>query len=195
VSKLRKTITPADVTVIIDTREQTPLDVSPLRSVTGTLATADYSIMGLEHMVAVERKSLPDFLACVGKERERFERECQRMLAYECRAIVVEATWRDIEAGEWLLRNRSKVSPQAALGSALGWIAQGIPVVMAGTHDRASQFVSRLLFTAARRRWRELQSFGESLRLVTGDSNERLLQSDLDGQPRQGSRDQEDAVG
>jgi ERCC4-type nuclease len=170
--KSRKHITPADVTVIIDTREQTPLDLAPLMSVTGTLTTGDYSIVGLEHMVAVERKSLPDFLACVGKERERFERECQRLLAYETKAIVVEATWRDIEAGEWLLRNRSKVSPSAALGSALGWIAQGIPVVMAGTHERASQFVSRLLFTAARRRWRELQSFGDSLRIVSNKGQE-----------------------
>lgn len=173
----RKLIHPTDVTAVIDTREQTPLDVSPLRSVTGTLATGDYSVLGLEHMVSVERKSLPDFLSCVGRERERFEREIQRLLGYECRAIVVEATWTEVEAGNWLLGMnhypwRSKVVPAAAVGSALGWIAQGIPVVMAGSHDRASQFVSRLLFTAARRRWNELQSFAGSLRLTSTDKGE-----------------------
>lgn len=162
----RKIITPSDVCAVIDTREQAPLTLEPLRSVIGTLTTGDYSVAGLEHMVAVERKSLPDFLACVGRERERFERECQRLIAYETRAIVVEATWSDLERGEWLLRNRSKVSAQAAIGSALGWIAQGIPVIMAGSHERASKFVSRLLFTAARRRWNELQSFADGLKLI-----------------------------
>ena len=102
-------------------------------------------------MVAIERKSLPDLLACVGVERERFDREVQRLLAYPVRAIVVESTWGQIEAGEW----RSKVTPPAAIGSILGWIASGLPVVMAGDHERAGQFVSRILCIAARRRWRE----------------------------------------
>jgi hypothetical protein len=47
------------------------------------------------------------------------------------------------------------VTPQAALGSVLGWIAQGVPIIMAGNHEQAGRYVSRLLFTAARRRWRE----------------------------------------
>jgi len=171
VNRPRKIIAPSDVCAVIDTREQTPLTLDPLRSVIGTLPTGDYSVHGLEHMVAVERKSLPDFLSCVGRERERFERECQRLIAYETKAIVVEATWTEIEAGNWLLGMnhyswKSKVQPAAAIGSALGWIAQGIPVIMAGSHDRASQFVSRLLFTAARRRWGELQSFADGLRLI-----------------------------
>lgn len=167
----RKIIQPSDVTAVTDTREQTPLNLSPLGSVTGTLSTGDYSVLGLEHMISIERKSLPDFLSCVGSNRDRFERELQRMLGYETRAIVVEASWAEIEAGLWIMNPnhykwKSKVQPNAALGSALGWIAQGIPVVMAGSHERCSQFVSRLLFTAARRRWNELQSFAGSLRLT-----------------------------
>jgi DNA excision repair protein ERCC-4 len=170
-NRARKLITPSDVTAVIDTREQTPLGLAPLRSVKGTLATGDYSVLGLEHMISIERKSLPDFLSCVGSNRERFEREVQRMLGYETRAIVVEASWAEIEAGLWIMNPnhykwKSKVQPNAAMGSALGWIAQGIPVVMTDTHERCSQFVSRLLFTAARRRWNELQSFGDSLRLI-----------------------------
>jgi ERCC4-type nuclease len=139
------------VTAVVDTREQIPLDLSPLQVVSGTLATGDYSVVGLEHVVAVERKSLGDFLGCVGQERERFDREVQRLLAYPTRALVVEASWPDIEQGEW----RSKVTPQAAIGSLLGWIAMGLPVILAGDHERAGRYVSRLLYTAARRRWRE----------------------------------------
>ncbi|MGO8751572.1 MAG: hypothetical protein ACLQNE_36995 [Thermoguttaceae bacterium] len=105
-------------------------------------------------MITVERKSLTDALACMGQERERFGREIQRLLSYSTRAIVIEATWTDLERGEW----RSKLTPAQGIGTALGWIASGIPVVMAGDHDRAGKVVGRLLFIAARRRWRELRA-------------------------------------
>ncbi|MCC6126621.1 MAG: hypothetical protein IT426_16795 [Pirellulales bacterium] len=144
-------IRPEQITAVVDSREQCPLDLSPLRSVVGTLATGDYSVSGLESHIALERKSLPDLLGCIGQSRERFEREIQRLLAYPCRAVVVECTWLDLESGEW----RSQVTPAAAIGSVLGWIAQGVPFIMAGDHERAGRYVSRLLFTAARRRWRE----------------------------------------
>ncbi|NQU20603.1 MAG: hypothetical protein HQ567_04920, partial [Candidatus Nealsonbacteria bacterium] len=145
---------PEMITAIVDTREQTPLDLAPLQVVPGTLATGDYSVQGLEHIVAIERKSLPDLLGCIGQHRERFDREIQRLLSYPCRALVIESTWEAIEIGDW----RSKITPAAALGSLLGWVAMGIPVVMAGDHERAGKYVSRLLFTAARRRWRELRT-------------------------------------
>jgi ERCC4-type nuclease len=145
---------PDQVTAIVDTREQLPLDLAPLQAVAGTLATGDYSVQGLESVVAIERKGLGDLLGCIGVERGRFEREVQRLLAYPVRALVIEATWVDIERGEW----RSKITPAAAVGSVLGWIGMGLPVLMAGDHERAGRYVSRLLFTAARRRWREARA-------------------------------------
>lgn len=139
------------ITAICDTREQLPLDLSPLRVVRGTLTTGDYSIAGMENIVSLERKSLDDLLGCIGQDRERFDREVQRLLAYPVRCLIVESTWTELEQGGW----RSKVTPAAAIGSCLGWIASGLPVVMAGSHQRAGQFASRILYTAARRRWRE----------------------------------------
>lgn len=153
-TKLPAELKPESVVAIIDSREQLPLDLSPLRTVSGTLATGDYSIVGLENVVAVERKSLPDLLGCVGQHRERFDREIQRLLGYPSRAVVVEATWADLERGDW----RSQVTPAAAVGSVLGWISAGVPILLCGDHARAGRYVSRLLFTAARRRWRECRS-------------------------------------
>ena len=153
-TRLPATLRPESVTVVIDTREQTPLDLQPLLTVTGTLATGDYSVLGLETVVAVERKSLPDLIGCVGRERERFDREVQRLLAYPVRALIIEATWGDIEAGDW----RGNVTPAQALGSVLGWIASGLPVLMAGDHARAGRYAGRLLLTAARRRWIEART-------------------------------------
>lgn len=143
-----------NVVAIVDTREQWPLDLGPLQSVPGTLTTGDYSVRGLENIVALERKSLEDLIACVGTERERFDREVMRLIAYPVRALLVESTWLDIENGGW----RSRVSPASAVGSLLGWIAAGLPVVMCGDHDRAGKFAARILYTAAKRRWREARA-------------------------------------
>lgn len=157
--RLPAELQPESVTAVVDRREQRPLDLSPLRTMSGTLATGDYSVKGLEHVVAVERKEIGDLISCVGCERERFDREVQRLLAYPVRALVVEATWQQIERGQW----RSNVAPAAAVGSLLGWIAAGLPVIMTGTHERAGRYVSRMLYTAARRRWREARALAAGI--------------------------------
>lgn len=157
--KLPAELPAESVTAIIDSREQTPLDLAPLQSEPGTLATGDYSVKGLEHVIAIERKSAEDMLACIGRERERFEREVQRLLAFPVRAIVVEAGWQFFERGEW----RGNVTPNAAIGSLLGWITAGVPIVMAYDHARAGKFVSRILYTAARRRWREARALVQAV--------------------------------
>ena len=144
---------PSDLTALIDTREQRPLDLSPLAMEPATLDTGDYSLAGLESLVRVERKSLPDLVVCVGPERERFERELVRLRGFPHRLLVVEATWTDIEEHGY----RSKTTPASVIGSLLAWMSDGVPVLMAGDHERAGKFVSRFLFTVARRRWRELR--------------------------------------
>ena len=145
---------PEAITAIIDTREQRPLDLAPLQTIMETLSTGDYSVRGLENVIAVERKGLSDLLSCVGVDRDRFEREVQRLLAYPVRALVVESTWAELEVGGW----RSRVKPASVIGSLLGWSAMGLPIVMAGNHRKAGQYVSKLLYIAARRRWREART-------------------------------------
>jgi len=75
-------------------------------------------------------------------------------LAYPVRALVVETTWQELESGDW----RSKITAAAAVGSCIGWIASGLPIILAGDHQRAGRFVAKLLYTAARRRWREARA-------------------------------------
>jgi ERCC4-type nuclease len=147
-----------DFTAVIDSREQNPLDLKlkddkPVKTEVGTLYTGDYSIRGLENHVAIERKSLSDLMGCIGGSRERFEKEIIRLKAYPVRALVVESTWADIEAGAY----RSKVHPSAAIGSLLGWVGQSIPVLMTGDHKKAGVFVARILYITAKRRYHELK--------------------------------------
>ena len=152
--RLPAELKPELVTVIVDSREQLAWDVSPLRSEIGTLAAGDYSIRGLENVIALERKSLADFVSCCGNERERFEKEVQRLLSYPARAIVIEASWSDLERGEW----RSKISAKSVVTSAVGWISVGCPVVLIGGREQAETFAKRFLFISARRRFRECRA-------------------------------------
>ena len=163
--RLHSELKPELLTAIRDSREQQPLDLSPLKMVTATLTTGDYSLVGLENVIAIERKSESDLISCVGTERTRFEKELKRMLAYPVRAIVVESSWHRLEHHTW----RSRVTPKAVIASLLGWSAMGIPVVMANDHQRAGQYVAKMLFLAARRRWREARSLVDSVLEVDAD--------------------------
>lgn len=148
---------PSSVVCIQDTREQLPLCLDPLQVEVGTLQTGDYALRGCDE-IRIERKSLPDLLACVGVERERFQREVERLLAFRCRILLIESTWAEIELGSW----RSKVSVESVIGSLLGWQAMGLSIHMAGDHERAGKHAARLLFTVARRRYAELRQFSQA---------------------------------
>ena len=150
----RASLKPENVVAIVDSREQRPLSLDPLQMVTATLATGDYALKSAPDACRIERKSLSDLLGCVGRERERFEREVDRLLAFPVRILLIESTWSEIDTGQW----RGKITSSQVIGSLLGWQAKGLSVHMAGSHRRAGQHASRLLFTVARRRWRELQA-------------------------------------
>lgn len=136
-----------DPCVIIDTREQWRLEFPNLRATVDTLDAGDYSVAGLTHLIAVERKSLDDLLACCGRQRDRFKRELQRLRAYRFRLLVVEADAAALEAGDW----RSQLQPAHVLGSLAAWTAQyELPVWLASDHAGAGRFVERYLYQSAR---------------------------------------------
>lgn len=150
-TRLKKTLEPERLCAIADTREQTPLSLLPLKVERGTLDTGDYSIKGLEHVVTVERKSLQDLVMCCGRERERFDREIQRLLAYPCKAMVIESHISHIELKQY----RGDMHPNAIMGSVMGWMVRGLPIIWAGDHMRAGQLTAKFLYSAAKRRWLE----------------------------------------
>lgn len=156
----RKDLQPTDVMGVVDTREQDPLPLL-IPSKRGTLQIADYSVEGLQHVIAVERKSLPDLLACVGRERDRFETCIKRMKSYEVRVLVVEAPWGAIELGQW----RSQLRPNQVKAALYSWMKH-VSVVLAPDRQTAAQIVSGILFSAARQRFRELQSFYDNLKIA-----------------------------
>ena len=111
--------------VIVDSREQAPFPFRGPRyeGVTvevGGLTVGDYSLAGLTDRVAVERKSLPDLVMCLGRERERFERELARGAALDAFCVVVEASWADLAGGQY----RSRMNPHAACQSVAAFMGR-----------------------------------------------------------------------
>lgn len=132
--------------IIIDTREQRPFAFlgqnGDIETERGTLSLGDYSLAGLTDRVAVERKSLADLVTCLGKERERFQRELMRAAALEAFAVVVEASWQDLAAGKY----RSKLSPGAGMASVLAFMARHrIPFLFAGSRENAEAVTAGFL--------------------------------------------------
>ena len=164
---MRKTLDLSQITVLIDTREKLPFDLTPLKTQKATLSTGDYSILGLEKHVAIERKGLQDLVGCVGGERERFEREIQRLKSYPVRAIICEGSYGQIEAKAY----RGRVHPNSILGSICGWAAGGLPIIMAGNRERAQRLAQNILVIAAKRRYAELVKFGEVIEGKKGQNS------------------------
>ncbi|UJX41101.1 ERCC4 domain-containing protein [Desulfovibrio sp. JY] len=108
--------------IVVDSREQAPFPFEGYGAevMQGTLTAGDYSLVGLEPLVAVERKSLPDLVQCLGRERPRFERELERLRGFESAAVVVESPMSALALGEY----RSALNPKAAYESVVAFMCR-----------------------------------------------------------------------
>jgi len=127
-------------TIAIDTREQKPYEF-PGAEVC-TLPTGDYSIVGLEDRVTIERKSKADAYNSLGHGRTRFRREVERLAEFDYRAIVIE----DTVPGFLRRPPHSRMNPRAAIGSLLGWsVRYQVPVFFAGDRAHGQALTMKLL--------------------------------------------------
>ncbi len=134
-------------TIAIDTREKRPLEFTWPHSLV-TLATGDYSIVGLEDQVAVERKALPDFVSTLIHNRDRFHRELERFRAIQFRCIIVESDMRKL----FLKSLRSRAHPMSIIGLALAaMIDYNIPILFCSTREIAAKVTLSFLHRAYRR--------------------------------------------
>jgi len=155
----------AKLRIVIDTREQTPLPFNPedAETMPGTLAHGDYSLHGFTDLLTIERKSLPDLVACVGRERERFERELLALRGYHCKAVVIEASLKQIDKGGW----RGQVLPQQVRGSIAAWrVRHKLDFIYASTPELAASEVVYIL-----RKYRDtIEDFLKRLKSATTTS-------------------------
>jgi len=143
--------------IVCDSREQCPFRFEgyPVEVETGALASADYSLHGFTDRIGIERKSLPDLVACLGVERERFARELARLRGYDCAAVVVEATADDLRAGHF----RARLNPEAAWQSVLAFTQRyRIPFIFCDDRSDAERTAFDILRHYQHDRMRELQA-------------------------------------
>ena len=75
--------------VLIDDREKLPYFFGKRGTIEKRLKTGDYSLLGYEDFVTVERKSLLDAYSSVTKEN--FYKEMVRLSRFRCAALIIEA--------------------------------------------------------------------------------------------------------
>lgn len=134
-------------TIIIDTREQRPLEFLHLPSERGTLHSGDYSIVGLENDFAIERKSVDDLCQSVTRGRERFERELHRLRGFDFARILI--------VGEPYEVARLSMNAKAVFSSLTAFETRWrIPVVWEPDPETAARLVERWAWFFASQRSR-----------------------------------------
>ncbi len=113
------------------------------------LPAGDYSVVGLEEWVAVERKSVNDLVTSLTRERARFLREMERFGAYDAACVVVEAELADVAAH----RYRSRATPRSIVGSVITiGLRYRVPTYFCGSRSLAAAFTERYLVRYAQER-------------------------------------------
>lgn len=144
--------------VIIDTREKTPWEFKLEEKKPGKfqllgaeisgLSTGDYTIRGMEDLVAIERKNsfTELYSAFINRDyKERFEREMERISSYKYKYLIIESspTHELISLNPPQMRNGG---PQ--IKHVIAWVYElqikyGIVPVFAG---ECGQTVARIIF-------------------------------------------------
>lgn len=153
--------------VAVDTREQAPYHFQDLeadadkgyrplivRDQRMTLRTGDYSIVGLQDNVTIERKSLEDAYGTFGSGRERFERELERMAEMDFAAVVIEASWSHLIGRP---PKRSRLQPKTVYRSIIAW-QQRYGVHFWDCPTRS--FAERTTFRLLERFWKDFDQGG-----------------------------------
>ena len=140
-SRPRSTV-PLPFTVVIDTREQRPFSIPG--AITAKLDQGDYSILGFESRIAIERKSLGDLFGTVGGGRKRFEAELQRLAKLERADIVIEydfgAMFNDPP------KHSKEMSAQSVAASLIAWsIRYGVYVWFGTDRENARSITLHIL--------------------------------------------------
>jgi ERCC4-type nuclease len=132
-------------TIVVDSREQCPLVFEHLPSERGTLQSGDYSIFGLEHDFAVERKSISDLCGSLTRGRERFERELHRLRGFAFARVLVVGSPMEVQ--------RTAANSKAVFASVGAFEARyGIPFIWEPNPQLAALLIERWAFYFFRER-------------------------------------------
>lgn len=145
--------------VVVDTGEQTPWPFPTEMTISKSLGRTpngggDYSLLGLEHIVRIERKTLQDLVGSLrgkSKHDESGARSGRDKLKSEFRwlgknvrwpYLIFEGSWENIAAWNY----RGGINPSSVIGSLVSWSMQfGVHVHAAGDRKHAFALANRIL--------------------------------------------------
>lgn len=146
-------------TIAVDDREGLPYRFSEILSDSKVpllvqtneqrLATGDYSIVGLESEVAIERKSKEDAYRSFTAERRLHIQKLERMATMRFSAVVVECSWHELLFDP---PYESRANPKSVFRSILAWMTR-YPSHWVLAPNRA--FGERLTFRLLERYWKD----------------------------------------
>ena len=155
------------MTIVIDEREKLPFTFQAYEDVQtkqARLQTGDYSVLGLEHKICVERKSIGDLALSLGRDRQRFLNEMSRGRGLPAFVVVCESPFEDLEAG----RYKSMLSAQSAVSSVVALMCRwSIPFFFASDRDAAERFTYRYLKLYAEGQLKELKALQRAMQGTT----------------------------
>lgn len=134
------------MTVIIDTREQTPYSFKWCDAHVPTerkaLCAGDYSLVGHEKRISIERKTHADAFGSLGRGRRRFRREIEILSQFEYSAIIIECSLQSfLDAPP-----NSCLNPVAAINTLISWdVRFGVRTIFAGSRGLAEIYTYRIL--------------------------------------------------
>lgn len=148
-ARKKKTVNSSLPTIIVDTREQEPYEFRESANCAGCesikLDSGDYGLKGLPNLITIERKkSVEELCGNFGANRERFERELERMKPVKFKYIVVEDYWSSIFKPHF-----SNMPPNVIFESIFALeLKYNIHFIFAGTRSMAHNIVRSLLLRA-----------------------------------------------
>jgi ERCC4-type nuclease len=133
----------APFVIAVDSREQQPFDLLGFATMRKTLKTGDYSIVGMEDRVAVERKSYSDAWGSMSEGRARFERCVKRLAELDRAAIVIECSILQLAIQPSYIQ---RTTPASVIGGLISWSAQfRLPVFFCDDRLHAERVTVRFL--------------------------------------------------
>jgi ERCC4-type nuclease len=131
-------------TFIVDSREPWPHPWAvyfsdAIKLERGALETGDFALAALPDGAVVERKMVTDLLGCIGRERERFERELKRGRYVGRFVVIVEGTLADV------LKEARGIHESAIIGTLAAWTRRYCPFVFASDVELAARMAEGFL--------------------------------------------------
>lgn len=132
------------IKVVIDTQEKKPYTFEKYgcTCINKSLKTGDYSLLGMENEVTIERKTLSDLVRSLGQGRERFEKEFTRMQAFKYPVLIIESSLKNLTKPF----KYSKMTPAEIINSLLSWsIKYGVCIFFGCNRELSENLAFRIL--------------------------------------------------